>query len=704
MVSKVSLGRVQFLKTDLAKRQGLGLSGALSVIGMTAVLAVGGVVVAPAASAAEPLGEATLVEVDRPGTTMISSAPFDVGEYGYEELEYFVSGEAHQYLDDGEVFGHRRETTYPAVQGPIAGDYTTRVVVRKPPVDRFNGTLVVEWTNVTAGQDGEFLFAEAYETLLRDGYAVAVVSVQSIGVENLKTTRPERYGDLEVDPDCGDVVCPVDTMSWDILAQSAKALKESPDSPFADLDIEKVLATGQSQSSSLLATYYSKIQRIHQFFDGFVIYDGSGIVSNDVETPLIAIKNEHSVTPPTFRPVTGDYTRVWQAAGASHSSKFVADYMNIVFRRDGTQPEGRSFTEWSLARGFGQCANSNTGTKVRVGQIIGGALASVDTWSRGGQPAAPSTYFDITQSGSYLYGDRGLIEGGLKIADSAVPIYKFGVNTGRNGMCAVAGWHGDYSLQELEQMYVSHAAYVAEVTAVTEAALASGYIVAGDAAQTIAEAEASGIAETDISLSSTANPSGNVGEQIALTVVPKLTRGAWLEVDGAKVPIAVTGKAFFVAEQSAAAAAVADVQGELVWEERIEISDLSPVPTELTLPDAPGTVTVQWCIDGALQNGQFTGHVNETCASDDLSMLSIAVNAETVTPTDPTDPADPADPAGPAGPAGSVGPQAGGVGGSGLAATGGASPAMAGFVALGVIVAGAATYLLSRRSRKASEG
>ena len=49
--------------------------------------------------------------------------------------------------------------------------YRTRVMVRTPAREKFNGTLIVEWTNVTVGADFEFANAEASKYLLREGYA-----------------------------------------------------------------------------------------------------------------------------------------------------------------------------------------------------------------------------------------------------------------------------------------------------------------------------------------------------------------------------------------------------------------------------------------------------------------------------------------------------------------------------------------------------
>ena len=597
--------------------------GGVAALGLAAGLLATGVT---SATAAEPVDQATLVEVDRPGTAMISAAPFDVGAYGYVEREYFASGEAHQYLKaDGTVFGGgERRSDVPLTQGDIAGDYHTRTVVRQPSADIFNGTLVVEWTNVTTGQDGEFVFGESHDTLLNEGYAVAVVSAQKIGVDNLVATQPERYGDLEVEPeDCADT-CPRDSMSWDIIAQVSSALKESADSPFADLGVERVILTGQSQSAGLTSAYYNLFHPTHQFFDGFVFWDGAVPLRTDVATPAIALSS-WTLTNGGPVPVTGDYTREWEINGSAHGSFFIHEYMDEVFVRDGTQPNGQSFTDWHL--GIGNCASTQVGTKVRVGQVIGGAIASVDAWMRDGQPGSPSAFFQRNADGTLAYDENGSVIGGVQIADAAAPIWRYEHNTG-GWTCPAAGAWAEYTPQELEQMYVSHDAYVARVTELTEAALAQRHIVASDAAKTIAEAEASEIAETDISLAGAADVAEGVrGQDVSLSVTPSLVRGAWLESDGASVPVTISGKAYFTKGGNQGHGEKKGTgQTKLIWEREIEITDLNQVDAGvLTLPKQEGTVSVVWCIDEGLQSQEFAGHVNETCTSEDLSALTLEV-------------------------------------------------------------------------------
>ncbi|GAA3909377.1 hypothetical protein GCM10022382_14990 [Microbacterium invictum] len=464
--------------------------GGVAVLGLTAGLLAAGVT---SATAAEPVDSATLEEVDKPGTTMISAAPFDVSAYGYTEREFFASGEAHRFQNaDGSVFAWSpRESMTTAIRGDIAGDYKTRVVVRQPSAEKFNGTLVVELTNVTTGNDGEFTFAESYDTLLTEGYAVAVVSGKKVGVDNIVATRPARYGDLEVEPeDCAAGACPVDTMSIDIFTQISKALKDSPDSPFAEIGgVDEVIAVGQSGSASNLSAYYNKIQPFYNFFDGFVFWDGAGPLRTDVATPGVALSSWTWNTGGAV-PVTGEYTREWEVNGAAHGSAYVHEYFDEVFVRDGTQPGGASFTDWHL--GIGNCASRQVGTKVHVGQVIGAAIDNVDTWIRGGESAAPDATFQRNPDGSLALDDNGRVIGGVQIADAAAPSWRYEYNTG-GWTCPAAGAWAEYTAEELNEMYGSHAGYVAAVTEATEAALARRHILASDAAKTIAEAKASTI-------------------------------------------------------------------------------------------------------------------------------------------------------------------------------------------------------------------
>jgi len=67
---------------------------------------------------------------------------------GFTEKEYFLDGTATSYRRVG-TWG---EDGAWGAEPDTAADYTTRVLVRAPAdPSRFNGTVVVEWLNVSAG-------------------------------------------------------------------------------------------------------------------------------------------------------------------------------------------------------------------------------------------------------------------------------------------------------------------------------------------------------------------------------------------------------------------------------------------------------------------------------------------------------------------------------------------------------------------------
>ena len=95
-----------------------------------------------------------------------TDSAFDLEPFGFVEEEYFVSGTA---------------KTYTAT--PSTADYTTRMLVRRPAdPKKFNGTVIVEWNNVTAQHDQTPDYFWSYPMILREGYAYVIVSAQKAGI------------------------------------------------------------------------------------------------------------------------------------------------------------------------------------------------------------------------------------------------------------------------------------------------------------------------------------------------------------------------------------------------------------------------------------------------------------------------------------------------------------------------------------------
>lgn len=444
--------------------------------------------ITPASAARPSLQAAQLTPVHVPGTQPMSAAAIDLAAAGYTEHEFYATGTAQRYrgvLPGAQGTGQVIDGGWP---------YRTRVLVRRPKAAQFNGTLVVEWSNVTAGQDIDFAFAESHAYLLREGYAVAVVSVQRLGVDRLKTWSPKRYGDLSVsadstDPQSGEPIdacppgtaCPGDPLSWDIRTQVSKALKDNavPARPLPGLTVRKVLALGESQSAMRLSLYYNAIQPLYRFFDGFVFLDLAQQLRADLPTPAISVNSEAlaGFLPPVS---TSASTRVWEVAGTSHASFYAVNYVDKMLLRDQSMPGPQgpmTFTQMMASQG---CRLNPLFSKVDTGLVLNAALHSVRRWAETGQPAAPTRQFQRDASGAVMRDAQGQVLGGVRLPQFVVPTAHMAPN-GDALACLLAGHHRDFTAEEFLQRHGSPQAYARQVAQVMQEAVAQGHVLPHDA-------------------------------------------------------------------------------------------------------------------------------------------------------------------------------------------------------------------------------
>src|SRR5262249_46496488 len=180
--------------------------------------------------------------VTSPGGAFLQSTSFDLATVGYVEQEFFISGTASAYVNQGTLGVDGLWTVTPA----DTATYKTRILVRRPAErKRFNGTVVVEWFNVTAGLDAAPDWTQSHVELIRDGFAWVGVSAQLVGVEGgggilpvislpLKTVNPARYGSLHH---------PGDGFSYDMFSQAGAAVRNVP-ALLGDLMPTKFIAAG----------------------------------------------------------------------------------------------------------------------------------------------------------------------------------------------------------------------------------------------------------------------------------------------------------------------------------------------------------------------------------------------------------------------------------------------------------------------------
>ena len=419
----------------------------------------------------------------------------DLKSRGFVEEEFFIAGAANRY-----------ETPEGATGKVIDGghSYRTRVVVRRPAdARRFNGTVLVEWNNVTSGHDQDIDWFQIHEHLMRSGYAWVGVTVQRVGVEALKVWSKDRYGSLDVS-DGGTIQN--DALSYDVFAAAGKAARTG--GILGGLKPQRVFATGHSQSSARLTIYANSVHPLDPVFDAVILHGGGGKVRTDLKIKVWKLNSETDVVigQAAARQPDTDNFRAWEVAGNSHvDTQFVASRSKLRARdgfpvAPGFAPGQRAGSTAppppAAAAGANPCALP-TFSDVPFHHVMAAAVDHLVVWVKDGKapPAAPP--IETTAAGPpgviARDADGNSRSGGIRLAGIAVPI---AVNTGENtgpGFCWLYGSHVDFDQAKLAARYPSHAAYVSAVRAVTEKNVAAGYILKVDADATIAEAERSAI-------------------------------------------------------------------------------------------------------------------------------------------------------------------------------------------------------------------
>ena len=251
----------------------------LALVALTAAACGGSGSSSPATTAASPTGwraPATFTAAPDVGTANepISATPFNLAAHGYVEQEWFASGTAWA-LTTGATPSDGRWTVTPQDPAP----YRTRMLVRRPSDPaKFDGNVVVEWMNVSAGETApDWSYLDP--ALMDAGAAYVGVSAQALGVEGgkailgsgaaqgLRQKDPARYGTLHH---------PGDKYSLDMYAQIGQALRAPAPAPLGGLRPTHVLAIGESQSAFYLTTYADAIQPLHPAYQGIFIHSRGG--------------------------------------------------------------------------------------------------------------------------------------------------------------------------------------------------------------------------------------------------------------------------------------------------------------------------------------------------------------------------------------------------------------------------------------------
>jgi len=463
-----------------------------------------------------------------------NSTPLDMAKHAYVEEEFFIEGQANSYNTHPGLIGSVKDSNHP---------FKIRIVVRRPKsATKFNGTVVVEWYNVSQGHDGEYDWFQSAEHMLAGGYAWVGVSNQKVGVNSLKEWCPTRYGTLDI---TAEGTINDDSLSYDAFSAAAIAIRGKGNTDvMGGLKATRLVAIGHSQSAGRLYTYFHSVHPlIPKVYDAVVLHGGGGKVREDLDVKVFKLLNETDVAgQANNRQPDTDNFRQWEVAGTSHlDAQFSRMMAGLGLRVSGMDPvEGSpSLSGPTISGGAGNGATGNgdnvPGTNVCKNPpfsripgyyVLDAVLDHTARWVKDGTPPPTATHVELNElppvppaqneaagaAGRGPQGPRwevmhdqlGNAHGGIELSQHAVPT---ATNTGQNEggagggerNCNLMGSYIAWDEARLATLYPTHAAYVAKVKEVTEKNLRAGYIVKADADATIAEAEHFSVGTTKVS-------------------------------------------------------------------------------------------------------------------------------------------------------------------------------------------------------------
>jgi len=399
---------------------------------------------------------------------------------GYIENEFLYSGVANRY--NATVAGGIGSRATPSPTAEIVSSdhpYTTRMVVRRPAdTSAFNGTVIVEWQNATSGYDVEAMWYRTHEQIMRSGTVWVGITAQSGPITNanlgLKRFDPERYGDLDLT--AGGQLTSGDHLSFDVYGQGIQAVRHAGVLGELEEEIQTVIAAGVSQSAGRLSVFTNAIQtRGEPVVDALLLFIGGEKMRDDLPIPVFKVYSESENAAAVFNTLQPDtdMMRTWHVTGTTHS-----DWQSMIVR----YPE--LIRDQPTAALVDTCAQGPTRSRIPERYTWAAATQHLVDWARSGvlPPTADPLF---TPAGTMERDGFGNALGGLRLAPVEVPIARAVAGCGLNGI------YEPFDTATLNSLYPDRDSYLVPFRAAAEQNVADGYVLAADAAEMTANAEAS---------------------------------------------------------------------------------------------------------------------------------------------------------------------------------------------------------------------
>ena len=448
------------------------------------------------------------------GRPTLGQNTFDAAPAGYVVQEFFLAGSARAYRWAGGVAGSHAE------EAGLA-PYRTRIVVARPASPaHFNGTVVVEWLNVSAGTDGAPDWTYTHRELLRKGFAYVAVSAQKVGIDGspmgipglppLKKADPARYAVLNH---------PGDAYAYDIFSQAARTVREGK--VLGPLKPKSVIATGESQSAAFLTTYVNAVDPISHAFDGYLIHSRFGGMSpldGDIMTsmatrasaPLVAVPIRADVRVPVLMFITetdlmtpnygylaarqsdAPHIRTWEVAGTAHADSYTLAAGAIDTGHIPIEQLAQAYAPVDNILGMKLTQRMNSAPQHHY--VMQAALASLDRWVRTGKAPPQGAPLSVAPGAepALVPDAQGNATGGIRSPWVDVPTAVLsGLGQDGPGLTRLFGSTRPFNAEMLAKLYPGGKSdYLAKFQSALRSSIAAGFILPEDETEIMALAGA----------------------------------------------------------------------------------------------------------------------------------------------------------------------------------------------------------------------
>jgi hypothetical protein len=465
----------------------------------------------PLEAPADPLVEGPITEPESPfvaGTSGIA-----LGDVGFEQAEFFISGAASAYTNVGALSSDGVWD----VEGATTAEFKTRALVYRPSdPEEFSGTVIVEWLNVSGGLDAAPDWISMHTEIFRKGHAWVGVSAQIDGIEGrgaggvvplyLKAARPERYAPLSH---------PGDSFSYDIFSQVAQAIRNPVEvAPLQELEPERVIAVGESQSAGRLITWINAFGNRYAVFDGYIVHSRLGgsaplseepqaqidapevvHVRTDLGQPTLMFQTESDVlllnALPSNQPDSSNF-RLWEMAGTAHADV----YTLLTGQSDlGDDPSVAEVVETTDGAPLGLITCERPINSGGAHWVLKAGLKGLIDWIRDGKALPEAPRLQVNPEGTAFQLDEfGNALGGIRTNYVDVPVATLsGLGQSGESFCRIYGTTELFDDAQLEELYPSEQDYIDRVTNSVNAAVSAGFILRVDGDLIVENARTSAI-------------------------------------------------------------------------------------------------------------------------------------------------------------------------------------------------------------------